>query len=81
MSLTTTKSPTKEEHSSVGEEREESQPQQSLLVKQEAEWYAPILDWLPLLGILFLHLLLGMCVDYWKAGNKTSPFIEELLGR
>jgi hypothetical protein len=38
-----------------------------------------IQEWLPLAGILFLHLLLGLVVDWLKSGKPVA--IEEILAR
>lgn len=35
-------------------------------------------DWLPLIGFLVLHLILGSFVDQWK---DAKPIIQELLAR
>lgn len=36
-------------------------------------------DWLPLMGILVLHLLLGLVVDRYKSGKPLE--IEEIMAR
>ena len=38
-----------------------------------------VVDWVPIVGILILHLVLGLCVDNWKGGKALV--IEELMAR
>jgi hypothetical protein len=48
-------------------------------VHSPSKLYNTVLDWVPLVGILVLHLVLGICVDNWKEGK--SLLIEEILAR
>jgi hypothetical protein len=58
-----------------------SSPTEALLkVSGRSSLYSTVMDWMPLLGILALHLVLGLCVDSLKGGAKSSA-IEELLAR
>lgn len=38
-----------------------------------------MVDWIPIVGILILHLVLGLCVDSWKGGKALV--VEELMAR
>lgn len=46
----------------------------------KASLFVAVIEWIPLVGILVLHLALGLCVDTWKGGANALD-IEELLAR
>lgn len=52
-------------------------PSESAPLKQSV--VSAMVDWVPVVGILILHLVLGLCVDNWKGGKALV--IEELMAR
>lgn len=51
----------------------------SLKVSASSKLYKTVMDWIPLVGILVVHLVLGLCVDRFKGGKSLA--IEEILAR
>ena len=39
-----------------------------------------MVDWVPIVGILILHLVLGLCVDNWKGGKAGAKIDYVLCG-